>query len=170
MISFSEFVKAIQVGKDTSFMDNRILMNAVKHSQYIDYLERWTALVDAERIHVFLYDDLIRDSSAFMKQLVCRMGLDGNFYDDFVFDSKNVTYSTRSEAIHKIKKTLGSKMPHGAIRDWMKKIYFMVNVYRGAPPNMTQNDLETLKELDAYFVPYNARLTEAFGVDTGKWK
>lgn len=167
-ITFTNFIDAVMNGDPQGIIRNRpILKNAIKHSQYIDWLEPWIEKMP-DKISILLFEDMRQDPKIFMKNLSSSLGIDSSFFDSFDFSPKNKTYEVNNQSMHLIKKFISSTLPNGRYRKFMSYFYRRINT--GKPKAKSQDDIEALYNLDQYFSVYNDRLEELTGLDLSKWR
>jgi hypothetical protein len=166
-ISFQRFLELVLSSDLEGVIQNRpILKNAVKHSQYVDYLEPWIAKM-GQQVSVRLFEDMTSNPRAFMMNLADDLGIESIFFKNFDFSAKNKTYSVRSQKLHLFKKKFSSVLPDGPVRKALRDIYFDLNT--NLSPDKTSADLDSIAMLDQYFTEYNTRLEGLSGLDLSPW-
>lgn len=167
-VSFRSFLEAVMGGDRHGIIRNRpILQNAIRHSQYVNYLEPWIVRMGGQ-VSVELFEDMRTDPKLFMMRLADHLGIDNAFFEDFDFSPKNKTYAVKNQAMHLIKKKLSSFLPSGAYRQVLRSMYAKANTERSS--KKTAEDMEALKMLDAHFAEFNDRLELLTGLDLSSWR
>ena len=171
-VTFREFVAMVRSGSP-SLGGRRQLDAVIDHGRYVDYLEAWASRFPRAKIHIFLFEDLLRDNRAFMKTVAAALGLDPGFYDRYGFPLKNLTYQVRFQPLHRIRSAVGRRLPRGSAKQFIHKmtrrVYSAINVERTRPAK-TADDFAVLAELDREFAPYNLRLERELKVDLSSWR
>ena len=65
----------------------------------------------ADRVHVYLFEDLQRDGRGFMETLARDIGIDPAFYRDRRLAARNPSVSIRSPTIHRVVRGLAPVIP-----------------------------------------------------------
>ena len=174
-LSFARFVDASQNSTDGPLLAQQggasayVLKRDVGYSRYIEYLSRWTASFGADRIHIFLFEDMKRDPRGFMQTLAARIGIEPRFYDAYDFAVKNETVSIRNSSLHRRARKLNGAIPRGRVKKLLKNVYLKAQ----ANPNgngKSPEDREALLRLDRDFAPFNQRLAKELGIDVSAWE
>ena len=165
-ISFSEFIELVDSG-DLLRRGRLVQGNAIEHSKYIIYLERWCSVLDEEQIGLFLFEDLVKSPEEFMTRLSHFLEIDPIFYSDYRYEISNRSFRTRSQTMHRAKKLLSRALPGGTYRKGLSKLYGKINIARHARPS--SDDAEQLKKLGERFAKYNKELEQRFGIDLSAW-
>jgi hypothetical protein len=178
-VSFSDYIDILK--RNQSYFEGKdVLMNAIEHSIYVNYLAKWTDIY-RENVCVFLFEDLIRDPREFMQKVSKVLAIDMNFYEIFDYQKKNATYLVRSQGLQKIKRKLvkssllkninNSALAESiqCIQGLIKKCYIAINL-KGTKKEKTEADQKTLKELDNEFGYYNRRLSRYFDFKLELWQ
>lgn len=170
-ITFRRFVEMARAG-DEYLAGRGYTTDALVHSRYTDYVEKWLARFPASEVHLLLFEDLKRDPRSFMRGVAERFGIAAEFYDGYAFRRRNPSYRVRWHWLHGVRRELGRLLPRGPRRVLKKStqpFYSRINVLRGGQPR-SDDDQAVLEELDAEFAPYNERLARATGVDLAAWR
>jgi hypothetical protein len=172
-LTFREFVGMLRREDPSLGAGRRQLDAAIDHSKYMDYLEAWAARFPSSQIHIFLFEDLQRDSRSFMKNVAEALEIDPGFYETYDFPFKNLTYQVKHQALHRVRSAVGQRIPRGPAKNLVHKgtrrVYSAINITR-ARPEKTADDYEVLAELDREFTPYDTRLEREMGVDLSPWR
>ena len=166
-VTFREFVRAVEKRLDP-IGQNEILVNAISHSRYSDYLSRWRDILSKERMKIFLFEELVREPGDVMKS-VCRfLGINQGYFDNFKFGVKNRSFRVRSQWIHKTKKRVSRALPRGRYRQGIGSIYARLNL--AEPGKRTVEERVELQRLASYFRDTNERLEREFSVSVALWR
>ena len=167
-LSFTTFVEMVRRGA-AELHGNEFLYDAIRHSQYVDYLERWRDACGAARLHLILFERLCQEPQVTMQRLAAWLHIDPVFYQDYTFQQFNESYRVKHHAIHKlIRRVVLPLAPPRLGRDFLRRLYVRLN---GDATRVTKTaqDNATLAQLETYFRPFNERLARAFGVDLTPW-
>lgn len=169
-MTFSAFIDAVRNPESASGIDRPMLLDVLNHSRYASYIKPWIEVFGRDRIHVFLFEDLVTDSRQFMKSLCREMHIDPDFYDDYTFEKRNVTRSVRFQLLHRIKRRLrkagGSSIPGNR---YAGELYRRIN----APParnSRSRDDENLIQSLELEFMTDNQELSELLGIDLSCWR
>jgi hypothetical protein len=175
-VSFSQFIEALRSGrtdslvKSFSSMDNALLlMNIIKYSQYIDYISNWISRFGRERIHVFLFEHMLKDTRTFMHKLATCIGIEASFYENYDFKSHNKTIGFKNQFLHSRVRRAAELIPQGIVKDVLRDLYLKVQADK-EKAEISSEDLMTLHVLDDYFEPFNQRLAHELDIDISAWQ
>jgi hypothetical protein len=175
-VSFTQFIEALRSGRTDTFvkgfssMDSALLlMNIIKYSQYIDYISNWIASFGRERIHVFLFEHMLKDPRTFMYDFAICIGIEPSFYDSYDFRSHNKTVGIRNHFLHRQARRVAKLIPQGAVKDSLRHMYLNVQADEDEA-QVSPEDLMTLRILDDYFEPFNQRLAQELNIDISAWQ
>lgn len=175
-VSFSQFIEALRSGeadslakrfssKDSAF----ILPNIIKYSQYIDYISNWISRFGREKIHVFLFEHMIKNPCAFMYELATCIGIEPSFYENYDFKSHNKTVGIKNQILHRRARKVAELIPQGIVKDLLRDLYLKVQANR-EKAQISPEDLMTLHFLDDYFEPFNQQLAHELNIDISAWQ
>lgn len=173
-LTFPEFVRLIRAGPGPAPPDwawgasAYVLPRDIQYSRYIEYLERWRERLGDERLRILSFEQLRADPRSAVRELCGWLGLDPGVYDDYDFATRNRTIAVRSPRAHGMAQALASRLPLGAIRTPVKRLYSALQSKRGGEAR-TPADLAALAELDSEFRADNERLARAFDLDLEAW-
>ncbi len=77
-------------------------LRALDIGMYAEQLENFYRVFPCSQIRVLFFDDLKQDQRRFMEAVCDYIGIDRNFYQHYVFEKSNVTFSGRVKFIHRI--------------------------------------------------------------------
>jgi hypothetical protein len=166
-VSFRDFVgdvrsQAPKLDRGTN------LQHTLAYSRYCEWIERWLARIDPSRIRIYLFEAMVADERAFMRQVARDLAVDPAFYDSFDFARRNETFSVRSQRLQRVRVELGSRLADGRLKTYMSKAYGRLNV--AAVDKPTDDDRAVLAELDREFAQRNERLASITGLDLSQWR
>ena len=153
------------------YLDGRIIaQSAILHGCYEFYLNNWYDRLGADRISVYLFEDLQSNPISFMEKLSCELGIDPDFYHSFQLDVSNETLNIRSKKINgylrKCRRRLRNRsgsLPY----ELCKKIYKRIlSSPLGHKPPLSE---ESLNYLNSIFAPSNEQLRELTGLNLSSW-
>lgn len=153
-ISVSEFISSVKNGL---LSKDQILNNALLHSEYHVWLEKWIRACGKSRIEVLFFEDMTNSPFPFMEGLCNLTGIDSDFYKDFYFKPANQSHQIRSTKMLRIRNVIGRALPILNRFYFIKAIYRMINV---SPAMRSQpSDAAAINELYEYFVEPNRKLS-----------
>ena len=166
-LTFAEFVSL--AGQDRAdFSNNNLTRDALITPHYVDHVERWVARCGRERVHVFVFENMVVDPQNFMKELARTFGIDPAFYDSFDFGAENQSYRVRSFQMHRFVVKARRLFPDGPFRNKIRNLYRRCNtVPKTEPASEISHVLQS--ELDRVYRDSNTRLADRFGLDLSRW-
>lgn len=171
--SFSLFVSLLLNGEEhlidkyiTSEQSRYVLKRDLQYSNYYQFLQRWANDIPEEKLHIFLFEDIVKHPHRFMTSISSILNIDGSFYDSFSFEKKNETYGVKSHGLHKIATNYTQWIPKGPIKKILKKSYLAM---QSKAKISKQVHHESLRRLDLYFDEPNAVLRTKFQLDLSAW-
>lgn len=165
-MSFREFIAAVEEGR-SNFGGNELAVNALHNAWYSDHLLRWRAAIGPERMLILLFEDLVSDSRAIMKDVAVRLGIDPSFYDDYGFPAENSSYQARSGALQDLNIRIRGRIPKGCFYDVLRRFYRMANT---RTPTNPAPDEATVQRLTELYRPMLHQLERDFDLDLTKWR
>ena len=132
---------------------------------YYEQLTRYYELFDADKIHVYLYDDLQKDPAALTRNIFAALGVDETFVPDFA-TQHNISGIPKSRVFHQLHDLLrGSNQ--SLVKTLGKKL-----LPKSARGKVRARALKTLQsgnlEKPSYPPEARAELIEAYREDVGK--
>jgi len=168
-MTFAEFLAALRDPASEVLNDRPHLRDVMVQSRYAHYIERWLKVFGRDRVHVFLFEDLVRDPYRFMITLCDILGLDPEIYKTYKFDKRNVTRQVRFQLLHRlarrVRKLSSTSIPG---RRLAGALYRHINA-PPAPVNRSDEEMRLIEELNSEFVDDNRRLAELLGMDLTHW-
>jgi len=169
-VSFSRLIEQIRAGESLEHLCHpvaaHVLRNDLKYSCYVDYLDQWRLRLPADRLHLFLLEEIDSDPRRFSEELARLVGIDPTFYRTYDFPAANRTYHLKNLSLHRLSRRLGSLIPRSSLRSAIKRLYFSMQSGRA---EMTSADRQALDALDLFFDPFNQRLADTFDIDLSCW-
>lgn len=166
-LSFADYIAAVEAGTGR-FKGNELAENALRHAEYVDFLEAWRNRLGPERMKVVLFDDIRTDPRATVQEIARWIGLAPEFYDRFTFTSENETYVPRSRRLHRVNLALRAHLPKGRLYSGLRALYQRLNTTRR--PAADADEQGTLAALRQRFAEPNRRLAERFQMDLSIWE
>lgn len=140
----------------------------LNHSTYVKWIDGWVEAIGRERLHIVLFDDLTADPLGVVRCLAERMGADASWYNGYDFAARNATVRVRHQLAHRLARRWGARIAAGRMKSRLKQLYHHLQLV-SPPSTLRECDLEALVRLDAYFRPYDAELSDKYGLDTSRW-
>jgi hypothetical protein len=147
---------------------NPLLHFAINHSLYYQHLKLWSDMIPSERIHVMLFEDMVRNPKAFMVDLSTKLKINPDYYDSFAFSIHNSGYTVRFQHMHRWKRAIKSIFPQWVNIKWLKYVYQSMNLSKRSIIKSTR-DAEALAWLNQYFYDENVKLARKYGLDLTSW-
>ncbi|WP_155083705.1 sulfotransferase domain-containing protein [Cyanobacterium aponinum] len=174
-LTFTEYVHLIKNESLETFTQNYctdkssgyILYHNINHSCYVNYLEKWKSALP-DRIHILLFEDMLKDRRNFMKQISNICDIDSNFFDNYTFPHKNATYGIKNRQIHRWSYAIADFFKDSPFKEQIKRLYLKLQSRKIEQKNA--NDLDTIKELAQYFISFNHKLSTMFDLDLSIWQ
>lgn len=76
-------------------------LRALAYGRYSEFLKDYLREFSVEKVKVMFYEDLKKDPKSFMKEISEYAEIEAEFYDNYGFEKANVTFSSKSQALHK---------------------------------------------------------------------
>ena len=166
-LTFRDFVAALE-RRTAAFNGNELAADALENADYLAHLRRWKAACGAERMHVVLFEDMVRDKCGFMRAMASRMGIDPAFYDDYAFPAENVSYAVRSGVLQDVNIRVRALVPQGRMYRALRRLYRAMNT---APaPSRQVCDAETEQKLSRRYASMLDDLEREFDLDLTSWR
>ena len=164
-MSFLEFITK---AKNGGFPENwKILRNAIEHSRYSDYLQRWYDAVGRSNVHICLFEKMIKHPDEILKQIALKLSINLAFYDNYSFEQKNKTHFVRSQLLHKLYKIYPIWLK-GPFRTIGSSVYGWINL-KSKKHIVSEEDKTLLKELEQEFTASKRELQLMTGLDLSCW-
>jgi len=165
-ITFKDFVEHSIKLADVELDDHRddeqaIFIRGIQEGFYIEYLPSWFDKF-GENLKILFFEDLKKDSSAFMSDLCHWLGLDFGIYSVSDFTVENQTIAYRSKWLHKALLTVNKNFEsfwrkNVRLKRTLRALYKGVNAEEKGRERMSDEDRKLLNEI---YSPYNKRLAE----------
>jgi hypothetical protein len=133
---------------------------------YADHLEHFSAVYPKSQIKVMFFEDLGQDAGTFMQEVGEFLDIDNAFWQEYEFERKNVTFSGRNKALHKLAMYVNGKAERflrqrPALKSRIVSLYKSVNQDQEGYDGMDEKTRELLCD---YYRSSNERLSEKFGL------
>lgn len=133
---------------------------------YAEHLQHFYTHFPAEQIKVMFFEDLGQDVSAFMQQVSEFLAIDSTFWQDYAFERKNVTFSGRNKALHKLAMYANNKAERflrqrPELKSSIVSLYKRLNQDKEGYEGMSD---ATRDQLCAYYRPSNDQLSNKYGL------
>lgn len=170
-VSFTQFVEDVHAGRIAK--ERQILANAMDHSHYAKYLQRWLEAVGPERIVIQMFEQLVRNPAQSMVPLAEKLGIDADFYRDYSFAQQNQTINVKRPGVFSAVKTglrwfpglKNVKTLYTPLKRW-----YHSSVIDFAKIPVSDEDKRVMKQIDEEFRGQNAELSQMMGLDLGCWE
>lgn len=169
-MTFEQFIEKVD---SKAFPKERVVVrSAIEHSHYDRYLERWYERINPNKIHVYVFEEMVSEPRSFMQNLAKALDVDSKFYATYNFGAENKTTMARSSMLRRVERRLRSSplKPEwlGPLRPAARKIYKKIQGSQPISP-MSETDKAVLKDLDYRFGSTKQALSELAGLDLSAW-
>jgi hypothetical protein len=144
--------KCLEEDNQSEVMEIGHYKNAIKEGEYSKFLEKWIKHYE-EKIKIIFFDDLTAKPRETLKELAIWLGVDDNFYNDFLFEIENKTVSPRNKWLQLLALSLNKKFSKTWQRSHLlKKIlrnlyYFFNSSNKRISENIENADIIKLNEV-----------------------
>lgn len=166
-MTFADFVRDIKQGR-AQFRGNELAAHALENADYAPHLIRWRQACRQDRMHVFLFEEMVRDNQNFMRSLATKMEIDPTFYDDYDFPAANESYVVRSRFVHEVNIHLRGLIPKGPLFRALRSLYRTANTRKAENGGVLDDGVERL--LSERYLPGLEVLEREFGLDLTGWR
>ena len=168
-ISFRTFIEMVKGGHNL-LKNDLILQNAIKNSQYIQYLLPYKKRCAEGQMLIYLFEHMKAAPYQFMLKLCSDINIDGRYFDTFDFQPKNVSYRVKNKYLHKTIQKISTLFPPFVLQRnvYLRRMYYRINTEQDT--GKSEEDRKYLALLDAEFHSYNERLASAMNVDVTAWE
>jgi len=135
-------------------------------SRYVAWIDWWLEVLQRDRLELIVFDQLKREPNVVMAHLSNRLDIDPGFYDGFEFGQDNATYAVGNQTVHRILRPLGSYLPGGTVKDYLKRKYLTWQHSKATPDSDYEDGLKALRE---YFAPWNQELANRYDLSLDYW-
>lgn len=113
LISWYRFAKQLGEINDISFQDfiniqgtdpTKQYLMAMEQGKYFEYVQKYTNVLGKERVHVIFYEDLASQPLEVVQELSVFIGVNKDYFNDYVFKKKNETKNVNNNLAHKLYK------------------------------------------------------------------
>ena len=161
----AEFADGLFTG--TSFNNQQIdetLVNGV----YINYLEKWASAIGQENIKIVLLEDIMKDSTAVVKNICKWLDIDPAFYNRYNFVSENQSVKIKSYFFHNITRWIAKILTDSKFKRKLRKLYKSINTVQISRQESDANRL-AFERLNEFYKPENKKLSAKFNLDLSSW-
>ncbi|MFI5134802.1 MAG: sulfotransferase domain-containing protein, partial [Chitinophagales bacterium] len=165
-ISFRQFVdySVAMAEKELDYHgddEEALFIRGIKEGCYIEYLPPWLDLF-GRNLKIMFFEDLKKDSAAFMNELCHWLNLDFSIYSREDFKVENQTIAFKNQWLHKAMLGVNKKFEsfwrkNVGLKRTLRSLYKKVNAAEGNREKLSDEDRHYLNEL---YAPYNMRLAE----------
>ena len=165
-LSFKDFVQRSMMMSETETDSHRddeeaLFIRGIREGFYIEYLPPWFEKF-GDRLKILFFEDLKKDTSAFMRDLCHWLKLDFGIFsvNDFAIENQTIAY--RSRWLHKALLTVNKNFEsfwrkNVRLKRTLRALYKGVNAEEKGRERMSDEDRKLLNEI---YSPYNRRLAE----------
>lgn len=158
-----DLVKKLDYPEDDIFYE--WLSNELPNNHYYDFIVRWQEHWPKEKIHIILFEEMVKDPQATLMKLAQNLQIDDSFYQNFYFEIRTKTIVIKNRFAHDFLLKFAPYMATSKLRERLKSLYFKLNSSEPKPAKSN-----SLARLDDYFLPHNQKLAEAFNLNLDCWE
>jgi hypothetical protein len=166
-VAFSEFLAQVEVA-DPTLARRPILLNAVNHSRYSQYLRRWIKAMGAEYVKVVVFEEMIRQPQRVLSDLCVLFGIEPGFYEDYTFSQRNASVAIQHHRLHFLRRRLSRALPSALKPKVLRRLYDSINL-KPAPRGRSPEDQAVIVRLTAAFSAEIEALSSLTGEDFSSW-
>lgn len=148
------------------FLEERKAM--LKLSNYMEQIQPWLDKLGQDHIGVFLMEELLNESQAFMTKVCQYLDIDPAFYESYPFPVGNPSVQIKNQWLHELGLKVQRYIPNQIKSRIINPIYLKLNAEKNPAP--TQKDLDAKERLREEFEPYNRQLAQVFNLDLSYWE
>jgi len=163
--TFAQYLDLVKKGHD--FAGNNQMAQVIDHSDYAAYLAKWYEQYGAENVKVWIFERMVKDPKAYMKELCEWLEIDPSFFEDYGYGKENETYKVKNRFLHALSIWLGPLISQGSLRVWIRNWYRKVNT--GKLDGPTSEDQACMKALREEMKPSVERLEAMLGYKIPEW-
>jgi hypothetical protein len=126
-----------------SFEEYLATPSATFQVEYAHYLRSWLETFGKDRVKVLIFEELMKNKQAVLKEVCNYLGVNDSFYEAFDFQHRNESVAIKSGWLHKTGLKLQPLIPH-RIQKTLLPLYMKLN--SGALKTSEQQDDTELKE------------------------
>ena len=141
------------------------LRDALHHTVYGFWLERWRPELDEGRLRVMLFEEYRADPRRVLKVTSSWLGIDPKFYDTYQPERSNVTHTTRFRSLHRFVRCQGGRLPAGMKPAWAVGLYRRLQ----AAPREDTGEEKALQRLREYFRPMTVQVASEYHLPVTEW-
>ncbi|MBL4807630.1 MAG: hypothetical protein JKY31_10125 [Rhodobacteraceae bacterium] len=139
--------------------------NQLSISDYPDWLTRWQKVLGPDKLHVKIFDDLVKSPREFMVKLSEQLKVDPEIYRSYNFEMFNKTLVIRHQTLHLLAKKLRHLIPAGALKSKLKMSYLRLQ----NDDKLRDDPAEGLVRLQTHFAPSVRQLEDMLKIDLSIW-
>ncbi len=166
-MSFGDFIAASDRGDDC-FGGNELATRATAHAHYLPELRLWRDACGPNRMHILLFEQIVADPGAVLRDLAGRMRIEPGFYDGYAFPAENQSYAVRSRPLQALNLKLRPLIPRGALYRGLRRAYRAANTSPARTGQVFDAALE--RALSRRYAATAPRLEAEFGLDLSAWR
>lgn len=151
----------LDLAREGGFGDDAILNNALLHSEYHIWIERWIQCCGKPRVMVLFFEDMANDPHSFMKDFCKTNRIDGEFYKHFDFKPENQSRQIRSARLIRVRYAIERRFPVLMRIALVKTLYRWLNVKPERAAEVSGGDV--MNGLYEYFAEPNRKLAMLLG-------
>jgi hypothetical protein len=143
-----------------------VLARDLEYSRYAEHLEPWRAAYPRERLHVLLFETMVKEPQRTVAAVSRWLGIDPTFYRTYDFPRRNEGRAVNAPRLHRFLRNLRSFLPwRGPAR--LRRWYAALQDGGASVPNAA--DQQVLDALEETYRGDNQRLAERFDLDVAPW-
>jgi hypothetical protein len=139
----------------------------VAHGDYAHWLRPWAAALGPGRLHVVLFESLMKNPQAEMERMARFLAIDPGFYAAYSYVQHNETVAIRSKGLHRLGLAVQRYVPH-FLQEALLPLYLKMNA--GKMPAKDPEDDRVRAEMRAHYRALQPELQSLFpDLDWSTW-
>lgn len=110
LISWYRFAKQLGEIDDITFQDfldiqgteKKQYLMAMEQGKYFNYIKNYIEVLGKDKVCIIFYEDLALQPLEVVQKLSIFLGIDKNYFDDYMFEKKNQTHNINNNFLHKL--------------------------------------------------------------------
>ena len=143
--------------------------NQLVSSNYAFWIKKWKKVLPDKKLHILFFEDIKSDPRNVMKCLVRDMSLEESFYENYVFDKKNITLNIKYPFIHKFAIKLRPLIKDSFFVNQVKKIYLKKNTVNLKNDLYSEENQDASDKLKKYLKSNVIELSSLLNKDLSDW-
>ena len=152
--------KDIRASKPNGGANIKNILGRLQAGCYVSILKEYFDYYAKDKIGVFFYDELSKDTHSFILKVCKFINIDGRFYNNYQFKVENKTRAYKYPRFHLFAFKMNMKFEvffnrHSLIRNLIRSTYHSFCEAQESGPETDESDI---RQLERFYEPYNREL------------